>query len=85
MALLKPEEKPDIKIQRPQTTEAKRRLVKEIYQHNGWGKHEHKANCEMENFPLRALDEYSDSELQMFIDDFESRKMVLFITTKEIR
>lgn len=82
MALLKPVEKADKKIERPTKTEDKRRLVKEIYQMNGWGKPEHKANCEMENFPLRALDEYSDSELQKFLDDFEIRKMVLFITTK---
>lgn len=71
---------PETRLERPQTTEEKRELVKAVYAYKGneWGKQEHFAFCHQEKLPLKALDVYTNAELDKFLTIFEKEKMVLF-------
>jgi hypothetical protein len=68
---------PDPKEPRPKTIDEKCALIRKVYQWNDWEKPEHKAFCELENLPLRAINDYSESELDRFLEIFEKGRMLL--------
>lgn len=68
----------DQKDQRPRSLAEKLALVQKIYQLNEWHKPEHKASCQMLGMPLKAIIDYSEAELDIFLRDFEVRRMILF-------
>jgi hypothetical protein len=63
---------------RPVGVEAKRTLIRQVYQWNGWTAPEHKTNTALIGVPLKAINDYTEAECDIFLNDFEARKMILF-------
>lgn len=63
---------------RPNTDKERRSQIERTRLINHWDKAEFAENCRLIGLDPKPLDGYSSDELQIILDDFERRRMVLY-------